>query len=78
MKVINRYADEVIEQRTQEKLLETGRSPEDEGETRRPGMAGEGSRKAGPSGRAARMAKRKTENFQRKEKRGVTNFPKRE
>ncbi len=52
MKSINQFADEIAEQRLQEKMKETGRGPENEGKN--------------------------AENFRAKEKRGMTDFPKRE
>ena len=52
MKSINRFADEIAEQRLQEKMQETGRGPENGAEN--------------------------AENFPPKEKRGITDFPKRE
>ena len=52
MKSINQFADEIAEQRLQEKMQETGRGPENRGKN--------------------------AENFEAKEKRGVTSFPKRE
>lgn len=52
MKSINQFADEIAEQRLQEKMLDTGRGPENGGNN--------------------------TENFQAKEKRGMTDFLKRE
>ena len=52
MKSINQFADEIAEQRLQEKMQESGRGPENEGKN--------------------------TENFEGKEKRGMTDFPKRE
>jgi hypothetical protein len=52
MKSINQFADEIAEQRLQEKMQETGRGPENGGKN--------------------------AENLEPKEKRGVTNFPKRE
>jgi len=52
MKGINQFADEIAEQRLQEKMQGTGRGSEDEGEN--------------------------AENFEAKEKRSVTDFPKRE
>ena len=52
MKSINQFADEIAEQRLQEKMQETGRGPENEGKN--------------------------AENFEAKEKRGVTSFPKME
>ena len=53
MKSINQFADEIAEQRLQEKMQDTGRGPENGG--------GENA-----------------ENFEAKEKRGMTDFPKRE
>jgi hypothetical protein len=52
MKSINQFADEIAEQRLQEKMQDTGRGPENGGEN--------------------------AENFEAKEKRGMTSFPKRE
>lgn len=52
MKSINQFADEIAEQRLQEKMQDTGRGPENGGKN--------------------------AENFQAKEKQGVTNFPKKE
>jgi len=52
MKSINQFADEIAEQRLQEKMQETGRGPENRGKN--------------------------AENFQPKEKRGMTDFPKKE
>ena len=78
MKSINQFAFDAAEQRLQEKMQDTGRGPENGGKTRRPGMAGGDSRKAGPSGREAGRAKRNAENSQPKEKRNMTDFPKRE
>jgi hypothetical protein len=52
MKSINQFADEIAEQRLQEKMQETGRGPENGGEN--------------------------AENFDAKEKRDMTSFPKRE
>jgi len=52
MKSINQFADEIAEQRLQEKMQESGRVPENEGKN--------------------------AENFEAKEKRGMTDFPKRE
>jgi hypothetical protein len=52
MKSINQFADEIAEQRLQEKMQESGRGPEN--------------------------GDKNAENFQPKEKRGMTNFPKRE
>jgi hypothetical protein len=52
MKSINQFADEIAEQRLQEKMQDTGRGPENEGKNR--------------------------ENLEPKEKRGVTDFPKKE
>ena len=52
MKSINQFADEIAEQRLQEKMQDTGRGPENEGKN--------------------------TENFEAKEKRDMTSFPKRE
>jgi hypothetical protein len=51
MKSINQFADEIAEQRLQEKMQESGRGPENGG------------------GKNA-------ENFEAKEKRGMTDFPK--
>ena len=51
MKSINQFADEIAEQRLQDKMQESGQVPENEGKN--------------------------AENFQAKEKRGVTGFPKR-
>lgn len=56
MKSINQFADEIAEQRLQEKMQETGRGPENGGKTRRPWMAEGDSREAGPSGREAGTA----------------------
>ena len=78
MKSINQFADEIAEQRLQEKMQETGRGRENGGKTRRTWMAEGDSRKAGPSGREAGTAQRNAENFEAKEKRGMTDFPKRE
>lgn len=52
MKNINQFADEIAEQRLQEKMQETGRGPENRGKN--------------------------AENSEAKEKRGMTDFPKRE
>jgi hypothetical protein len=52
MKSINQFADEIAQQRLQEKMLETGRGPESGGKN--------------------------AENFEAKEKQGVTSFPKME
>ncbi len=52
LKSINQFADEIAEQRLQEKMQDTGRGSENGGKN--------------------------AENFDAKEKRGVTNFPKRE
>ncbi|AOY57434.1 hypothetical protein [Desulfococcus multivorans] len=52
MKSINQFADEIAEQRLQEKMQDTGRGPENGGKN--------------------------AENFEAKEKRGMTDFPKRE
>ncbi|OIP99152.1 MAG: hypothetical protein AUK55_02580 [Syntrophobacteraceae bacterium CG2_30_61_12] len=52
MKSINKFADEIAEQRLQGKTQETGRGPENGGKN--------------------------VENFEAKEKRGVTDFLKRE
>ena len=52
MKSINQFADEIAEQRLQEKMQESGQGPENGGKN--------------------------PQNFQAKEKRGVTSFPKRE
>jgi hypothetical protein len=52
MKSINQFADEIAEQRLQEKMQESGRGPEIRGKN--------------------------AENFEAKEKRGVTDFPKKE
>ncbi|GAB6081987.1 hypothetical protein JCM30471_09010 [Desulfuromonas carbonis] len=52
MKSINQFADEIAEQRLQEKMQESGRGPENGGKN--------------------------AENFEGKEKRGMTDFPKRE
>lgn len=52
MKSINQFADEIAEQRLQEKMQDTGRGPENEEEN--------------------------AENFEAKEKLGMTDFPKRE
>ncbi|MFA5718305.1 MAG: hypothetical protein WC952_11375 [Desulfobulbaceae bacterium] len=52
MKSINQFADEIAEQRLQEKMQESGRGPENRGKN--------------------------AENFEAKEKRGMTDFPKRE
>jgi hypothetical protein len=52
MKSINQFADEIAEQRMQEKMQETGRGPENGGKN--------------------------AENFEAKEKRGMTDFPKME
>ena len=41
-------------------------------------MAGGDSRKAGPSGRVAGTAQCNAENFEAKEKLGMTDFPKKE
>jgi hypothetical protein len=51
MKVIYQFADEIAEQRLQEKMQQTGRGPENRGKN--------------------------AENFEAKEKRGMTDFPKR-
>lgn len=50
MKSINQFADEIAEQRLQEKMQESGRGPENEGKN--------------------------AENFESKEKPGMTDFPK--
>lgn len=52
MKSINQFADEIAEQRLQEKMQDTGRGPENEGKN--------------------------AENLEPREKRGMTDFPKRE
>lgn len=52
MKSINQFADEIAEQRLQEKMQDTGRGPEN--------------------------GWKNAENFEAKEKRGMTDFPKRE
>ncbi|AAM71903.1 MAG TPA: hypothetical protein DEB17_02210 [Chlorobaculum sp.] len=52
MKSINQFADEIAEQRLQEKMQDTGRGPKNGGKN--------------------------AENFEAKEKQGVTSFPKRE
>jgi hypothetical protein len=52
MKSINQFADEIAEQRLQEKMQDTGRGPENGGKI--------------------------AENFEVKEKRGMTDFPRRE
>jgi hypothetical protein len=52
MKSINQFADEIAEQRLQEKMQESRRGPEIRGKN--------------------------AENFEAKEKRGVTDFPKKE
>jgi len=52
MKSINQFADEIAEQRLQEKMQESGRGPENGGKN--------------------------AENFEAKEKLGMTDFPKRE
>lgn len=52
MKSINQFADEIAEQRLQEKMQDTGRGPENGGNN--------------------------AENLEAKEKRGMTDFPKRE
>jgi hypothetical protein len=52
MKSINQFADEIAEQRLQEKMQDTGRGPENGGKN--------------------------AENFEAKEKRGVSDFPKME
>jgi hypothetical protein len=52
MKSINQFADEIAEQRLQEKMQEIGRGPEN--------------------------GDKNSENFQPKEKRSMTSFPKRE
>jgi hypothetical protein len=52
MKSINQFAEEIAEQRLQEKMQDTGRGPENGGNN--------------------------AENFQSKEKQGMTDFPKRE
>ena len=52
MKSINQFADEIAEQRLQEKMQDTGRGPENGGKN--------------------------AENFEAQEKRGMTDFPKRE
>lgn len=52
MKSINQFADEIAEQRLQEKMQDTGRGQEFGGKN--------------------------AENFEAKERRGMTNFPKRE
>lgn len=52
MKNINQFADEIAEQRLQEKMQDTGRGPENGGNN--------------------------AENFEAKEKPGMTDFPKRE
>ena len=52
MKSINQFADEISEQRLQEKMQDTGRGPENGGKN--------------------------AENFEAKETRGMTDFPKRE
>lgn len=56
MKSINQFADEIAEQRLQEKMQDTGRGPENGGKTRRPWRAGGDSREAGPLGREAGTA----------------------
>jgi hypothetical protein len=52
MKSINQFADEIAEQRLQEKMQDTGRGPEN--------------------------GDKNAENLEVKEKRGMTDFPKRE
>jgi len=52
MKSINQFADEIAEQRLQEKMQDTGRGPEN--------------------------GEKNAENFEAIEKRGMTDFPKRE
>jgi len=85
---------QIAEQRLQEKMQDNGlerseqtvREPQASPEGMPPrsraqsgrGPENGGQPKAGPSGRVAGTAQRNAENFEAKEKRGVTDFPKSE
>jgi hypothetical protein len=79
MKSINQFADEVAEQRLQEKMQDNGLERSEQ-TVREPQASPEGMplRSRAQSGRGPENGGKNAENFEAKEKRGVTDFPKRE
>jgi len=79
MKSINQFADEIAEQRLQEKMQDTGLERSEQ-TVREPQASPEGMplRSRAQSGRGPENGGKNAENFEAKEKRGMTDFPKRE
>jgi hypothetical protein len=79
MKSINQFADEIAEQRLQEKMQDNGLERSEQ-MVREPQASPEGMplRSRAQFGRGSENGGKNAENFEAKEKRGVTDFPKRE
>ena len=79
MKSINQFADEIAEQRLQEKMQDNGLERSEQ-TVREPQASPEGMplRSRAESGRGPENGGKNAENFETKEKRGMTDFPKRE
>lgn len=79
MKSINQFADEIAEQRLQEKMQDNGLERSEQ-TVREPQASPEGMplRSRAQSGRGPENGGKNAENFETKEKRGMTDFPKRE
>jgi len=79
MKSINQFADEIAEQRLQEKMQDNGLERSEQ-TVREPQASPEGMplRSRAQTGRDPENGGKNAENFQAKEKRGMTSFPKRE
>ena len=79
MKSINQCADEIAEQRLQEKMQDNGLERSEQ-TVREPQASPEGMplRSRAESGRGPENGGKNAENFETKEKRGMTDFPKRE
>ena len=79
MKSINQFADEIAEQRLQEKMQDNGLERSEQ-TVREPQASPEGMplRSRAQTGRGPENGGKNAENFEAKEKRGMTDFPKRE
>ena len=79
MKSINQFADEIAEQRLQEKMQDNGLERSEQ-TVREPQASPEGMplRSRAQSGRGPENGGKNAENFEAKEKRGRTDFPKKE
>jgi hypothetical protein len=79
LKSINQFADEIAEQRLQEKMQDNGLERSEQ-TVREPRASPEGMplRSRAQSGRGLEIEGKNAENFGPKEKRGMTDFPKKE